>query len=244
MESNKTNVHNLDIRFDEKQNIWKKIKKKSLALKETKKFFLINPLSKISKLVIKKLYGENSNKNQIFFIDLTLKIAILSLIRLWLVDQKKLKDSEISKKLLDWELNFENENDLNMLIDSSIDILFRITLLSYDFPIKEMPNYIRNLNIWFFMIFKVLFSDSFSYFVEKREEIKLEDERKETIWINLAKNMAILITLHFISTWLFRQDLNIGKKIIFVLTLDSLLSNYIRFTGIFLKNNLKKKKVF
>lgn len=253
LEINQLNVQSLDIELDEKLNVWKKKKTWKLILKNSKKFFLINPLNKFSKLVNDKCFGKKLVKYQLFFLDSILKIIIFNLIRAIslssnsnnfekLLNNKSLFKEENSQNLKSKEeMEIEIQKEISKLGDVSINFLLGILILEPYFSISELPKFIKRFNIIIFMLVRIFFSDLIAYLTEKLINGNLKNENKETIVSYLLTNTIIVIVTTFITIHITEQD---QKSLNFFLILNSIISSFLIIILHFVKERkFNRKKV-
>lgn len=68
LESEKINFENLDIEFNNKKGMWKEVSLTKLILNDPIKFFIINPLNKISKIAKVLLFKNKMSNSEILLL--------------------------------------------------------------------------------------------------------------------------------------------------------------------------------
>lgn len=221
----KYNFANLDIYFDKKDKKWKETKALNLIFNDPKKFFIINPLSKISKTAEKIIFKKKLSENRFFFLDLTLKIVIINIISILIIDEslnknrEKIEEVIIKDKGLDEGLELIKMQIENMLISFSLGFFL---FSKKSFTIMKPPKFINEIPLIIWSILTVIFLNSIPYLVEKEIKEGIKKENKDEIISNL-KNSSLL-TIIFLLIFNNKNS----KTANFISLINSIISSFFK----------------
>ncbi|WNE41458.1 MAG: hypothetical protein AM1032_000198 [Mycoplasmataceae bacterium] len=232
LDKEKYNFENLDIHFNKKDKIWEETKTLNLIFSNPKKFFIINPLSKISEITKKIIFKNELSENKFFFLDLILKIIILNIISISIIDES-LNGKKIEENLLKDEV-FEliKSQFENMLISFSLGFFL---FSEKSFTIMKPPKFINEIPLIIWSILTTIFLNSIPYLVEKEIKEGIRKDNKDEIISNL-KNSSLLTIIFLL---IFNKK--ISKTANFISLINSIVSSFFKIVIHLFKTKWKKK---